>query len=60
MLVMAKKNQICLILLIIKMLDQQWIFWVFSLTLVINVLWRQSVLQIYGCGSKSNAYNWHA
>ena len=57
MLVMGKKNQICPILLIIKMLDQKWIFWVFSRTLVIHVLWRQSMLQINGCGRKSNAYS---
>ena len=25
--------------------------------LVIDVLWRQSMLQINGCGRKSNAYN---
>ena len=55
---MAKKpDQICPILLIIKMLDQQWIFWVFSRTLVIAVFWRQSMLQVNGCGRKSNAYN---
>ena len=41
MLVMTKKVQICPILLIIKMLDQKWIFLVFSRTLVIHVLWRQ-------------------
>ena len=52
-----KQQQICLILLIIKMLDQKWIFLVFSRTLVIDVLWRQSMLQINGCGRKSNAYN---
>ena len=57
MFVMTEKNQICPILLIIKMLDQKWIFWVFSRTLVINVLWRQSMLQINGCGRKSNAYS---
>ena len=57
MLVMTKKVQICPILLIIKMLDQKWIFLVFSRTLVIHVLWRQSMLQINGCGRKSNAYS---
>ena len=51
------KNQICSILLIIKMLNQKWIFWVFSRTLVIDVLLRQSRLQINGCGRKSNAYS---
>ena len=54
---MTKKVQICSILLIIKMLNQKWIFLVFSRTLVIHVLWRQSMLQIYGCGRKSNAYS---
>ena len=57
MLVMTKKVQICSILLIIKMLDQKWIFLVFSRTLVIHVLWRQSMFRIYGCGRKSNAYS---
>ena len=57
MFVMMEKIQICPILLIIKMLDQKWIFWLFSRTLVINVLWRQSMLQINGCGRKSNAYS---
>ena len=33
-----KKNQICPILLIIKILDQKWIFWVFLRTLVIDIL----------------------
>ena len=28
--------------------------------LVIDVLWRQSMLQINGCGRKSYAYNKHA
>ena len=42
------------------MLDQQWIFSVPSRTLLINVLWRQSMLQINGCGGKSNAYSLHA
>ena len=31
-------------------------FWGFSRTLVIDVLWRQSMLQINDCGRKSNAY----
>ena len=53
---MTKKYQICPILLIIKMLNQNWIFWVFSRTLVIDVMWRQSMLQINGFGRKSNAY----
>ena len=44
-------------LLIIQILDQKWIFWVFSRTLVIDVLWRQSMLQINGSGRKINAYN---
>ena len=57
MLVMTKKNQICPILLIIKILDQKWIFWVFLRTLVIDILSRQSMLQINGCGRKSNAYS---
>ena len=57
MLVMTKKVQICPTLLIIKMLDQKWIFLLFSRTLVIHVLWRQSMLQINGCGRKSNAYS---
>ena len=57
MLVMTKKNQICPILLIIKILDQKWIFWVFSRTLVIDILSRHSMLQINGCGRKSNTYN---
>ena len=52
-----KTQQICTILLIIKMLDQKWIFWVFSRALVIDVLWRQSMLQINGYGSESNAFN---
>ena len=39
MLVMKKKKN-CPSLLIIKMLDQKWIFWVLSRTLVIYVLWR--------------------
>ena len=56
MLVMTK-NQFCPILLIIKMLDQKWIFWVFSRTLVIDILSRQSMLQINCCGHKSNAYS---
>ena len=56
-LVMTKKQQICPILLIIKMLDRKWIFWVFSRTLVIDVLWPQSMLHINGWGRKSNAYN---
>ena len=60
MLVMTKKVQICPILLIIEMLDQKWIFLVFSRTLVIHVLWRQSILQINGCGRKSNAYSQQA
>ena len=38
-----KQHQIYSILLIIKMLDQKWIFWVFSHMLVIDVLWRQSM-----------------
>ena len=53
-----KTKQICSILSIIKLLDQKWIFWVFSRILVIDVLWRQSMLQINGCGHKSNAYNY--
>ena len=57
MLVMTKKNQICPILLIIKILDQKCIFWVFSRTLVIDFLSRQSMLQINDCGRKSNAYS---
>ena len=36
------------------------IFWVFSRTFVIDVLWRQSMLKINVCGRKSNAYNYHA
>ena len=32
-------------------------FWAFSHTLVIDVLWRQSMLQSNGFGRKSNAYN---
>ena len=56
MLVMTKKNKICPIL-IIKMLDQKWLFWVFSRTLVIDVLWRQTMLQMNGRGRKSNAYS---
>ena len=52
-----EKNQIYSVLLIIKMLNQKWIFWVFSRTLVIDVLWRQSRLQINGCGRKNNAYS---
>ena len=57
MLVMTKKNQICPILLIIKTLDQQWIFWVFSRTLVIGISSRQRMWQINGSGRKSNAYS---
>ena len=57
MLVMTKKILVCPILLIIKMLDQKWIFWEFSRTLVIHVLWRQSMLQVNDCGRKSNAYS---
>ena len=52
-----KQEQICSILLIIKMLDQKLFFWGFPRTLVIDVLWRQSMLQINGCGGKINAYN---
>ena len=55
MLVMTKKNQ-SPILLIIKILDQKFIFWVFSRMLLIVILSRQSMLQINGCGRKSNAY----
>ena len=47
----------CPILLIIKILDQWRIFWVFSCTLVVDVLWRQSMLQTNGCDHKGNAYN---
>ena len=58
MLVITKKeNQICPILLINKILYQKWIFWVFSRTLVIGILSRDSMLQINGCGRKSNAYS---
>ena len=58
MLVMTKQIQICPILLIIKILVQKWIFLVFSRTLVIDILSRQScMLQINGCGRKSNAYS---
>ena len=57
MLVMTKKIQIWPILLTIKTPDQKWIFWVFSRTLVIGILSRQSMLQIIGCGRKSNAYS---
>ena len=49
------KIQIWPTLLIIKMLDQQWMFCVSSHTLLIDVLWRQSMLQFNGCGHKSNA-----
>ena len=52
-----KQEQICSIVLIIKMLDQKWSLWGFPRTLVIDVLWRQSMLQINGRGRKSNAYN---
>ena len=52
-----KKFQIWPTLLIIKMRDQQLMFCVSSRTLLIDVLWRQSMLQIYGCGHKSNAYS---
>ena len=55
--VMTKKNQMSPILLIIKMLNQNWIFWVFSRTLVIDVLWRQSMLEINCFGRKNNAYS---
>ena len=57
MLVMTIKNQICPILLITKMFDQKWIFWVFSRKLVIDILSRQNMLQINGCCRKSNAYS---
>ena len=58
MLVMTKKTkQICRILLIIKMLHQKLVFWVFSRMFVIDVLSRQSMLQINGYGRKSNAYS---
>ena len=57
MLVMTKTRTNFSILLIIKMLDQKWIFLGFPRTLVIDVLCRQSMLQINGCGRKSNAYN---
>ena len=58
MLVMTEKNvQIWRNLLIIKMLDKQLIFWVSTRTLLIDVLWRQSMLQNNGCGRKSNAYS---
>ena len=52
-----KKNQICPIPLIIKILDQKWIFWVFLRTLLIDILSRQSMLQINGCGRTSNEYS---
>ena len=42
-----------------NMFDQQWIFCVFSHTLLVDVLWRQSILQIKGRGRKSNAYGLH-
>ena len=58
--VKTKKYQICPILLIIKMLNQNWIFWVFSRTLVIDVLWRHIMLQINGIGRKSSAYSYQA
>ena len=35
------------------MLDKQWIFRVSTRTLLIDVLWRQSMLQINGCGRKN-------
>ena len=35
------------------MLDQQWIFCVYSRTLLIDILWRQSMLQIIFCGGKA-------
>ena len=57
MLVMTKKKQFCPILLIIKILDQKWIIWVFLRTLVIDISSRKSMLQINGCGRKSNAYS---
>ena len=44
-------------LLIRKMLDQQWIFCVSSRMHLIDVFWRQIMLQINGCGRKSNAYS---
>ena len=53
MFVMSKKTPIRSILLIIKMLDQKWIFRVFSHTLVTDVSWRQSMLHINGRGRKS-------
>ena len=52
-----KEIQIWPTLLNIKMLDQKWIFWVSSPTLLADVLWRQSMLQINGCGRKSNAHS---
>ena len=52
-----KEIQIWLTLLIIEMVDKQWIFCVFSRTLLIDVLWRQSMLQIYGCDRKSKSYS---
>ena len=52
-----EKNQICPILLIIKILDPKCIFWMFSRTLVIDILSRQNMLQINGCGRKSSAYS---
>ena len=59
MLVMTKKKlvQMWANRLIIKMLDQQWLFWVSTRTLLVDALWRQSMLQINGCGRKSNAYS---
>ena len=54
---MTKKNQIWPTLLIIKMLDQQLIFCVSSRTLLVDVMWRPSMLQINGCGRKNNAYS---
>ena len=52
-----KKNQICPILLIIKILVQKRIFWVFSRPLMIDILSRQSMLQINGYGRENNAYS---
>ena len=43
--------------MIIQILDQKWSFWMFSRTLVIDVVWRQSMLQINVCGRKSIAYS---
>ena len=56
MLVMTKKNSNLPDSVDYQNAGPKMIFRVFSRTLVIHVLLRQSMLQVNGCGRKSNAY----